>query len=127
LHEIKDSTPARVQNERNEVAMRQHPTTLLLWALAGSLLLWAAISVIAPQPFGWNSPTIGTFGPRMMTSGRLFAGPVRTRSMLSWNDGNELYISSPNGGPPETDDVKRALGDWLTREGNARLKLGAVS
>jgi hypothetical protein len=106
--------------------MRQHPTTLLLWALAGSLLLWAAIAVIAPHPFGWDSRTSGAFGSRMMASGRLLAGPGGTRSMHSWGGRSALYISNPNGGAPEISDVKQALGDWLTWEGNARLKLGAV-
>src|SRR5665647_2837898 len=86
--------------------MRQHPITLLLWALAGSLLLWAAIAVVAPHPFGWAPRTSRAFGPRMMASDRLLAGP---------------------GGTPEISDVKRALGDWLTREGNSRLKAGAVT
>jgi hypothetical protein len=105
--------------------MRRHPTTVLLWALIGAVFLWATAAAMAPSHrFSWESRMGTAFEPG---SGRLLAGPHGARSMHGWRGHGSLYISGLNGGAPQIDDVKRALGDWLTWEGNARLKLGAVS
>lgn len=105
--------------------MRRHPTTLLLWALIAAVVLWAAAAAMTPSyRSSWDPSTGAAFGSG---SGRLLAGPGGARSMHGWRDHGSLYISGPNGGSPQIDDVKRALGDWLTWEGNARLKLGAVT
>jgi hypothetical protein len=70
--------------------------------------------VVAPHPFGWGPRSSGAFGSRMVGYGRLLGGPGGTWSRHTWGGRSALYISSQDGGAPEINDVKRALGDWLT-------------
>lgn len=96
----------------------RHPTAMFFWGLIAAVVLWAGAAALTPR----SGPWLDHSG---MTGSGLLSGPGARGWMHNW--GARPYVLSQSGGAPQMADVERAMNQWISVEGNPRLKLGPVT